>query len=769
MAFNRQHIAVAELAPNEQKQIRNMDKQTDDIFALRCELAFFYDRYAKYLPFKTKTVNQKDDTTRTTHTRVGIDQISKQVLAGVKLEDLLPLDKIQQEISAEGLSHSSVQETLRRLQLIKAFEHACAVANELRTKGGAWKDEKPTPAKKRLREYYRTRWHELGAAAQDIEALRAQVQEIETLRTAAQQDPQFSGDPELLRAIEDQYTAVFQKIEKEILEKPEAYGYVLAQQIRHTKELFDQNGRIVETPYITSRKERVKSIIASGRPVFIHGELGAGKTEFARYLAQELSVAYLGRWEKEHPKPTGDPEAFKHWQAERILASAPLMIGGYRDIEPEKITGSRTVRRKEPVAPEDQLKKIREGWTEYETRYDTETAGRGGDFDDIKSKKLESTDKRLYEEAYLRAFENPVEVLTILGPLLQAQKEGRPFIIDEINAIPHHVLIIMNDLMMRRPGERVTPQIPGAETYIVQEGFCVLATGNYRPEEGGTMYVKREPLDAAFLSRCGLVRYDYLPVPSTLEPRGLSPDKQREFRAGNELFQMMGFRLLNEDLSLTLPEKGLTQLKRLVHVARQLQNAFSGMDVDTSWYAQVGTAKVKLQEVLKENVLSIRHLIPIIDQWKREGFVRDLDEYLFLDYISRSDARPNEKLYLYQILKVQGDFFPDAKGWPPLSERNNILAFDSLKQMYGRDAVTGLKKPLSAARPSLQRYPLKRVIEEFYGPFPERTQALKGIRIKKELPPQEEPDTEGDLERDRTIARINMIAQTLHDEHGIDL
>src|SRR3989338_9767165 len=178
--------------------------------------------------------------------------------------------------------------------------------------------------------------------------------------------------------------------------------------------------------------------------------------------------------------------------------------------------------------------------------------------------------------------------------------------------------------------------------------------GKYKPEDG-VLSVGRQPLDAAFLSRCGIVSYDYLPMSIEFEPAGLPDEGLRERRQNNELYQMLVTRLLNTDLTATLPEStpdAFEQIEHLAVVARNLQDIFSDRAVRPGYFAHVGAAQVSpKQNVLKENVLSVRHLLPILDRWKADGFARPLDDYLFLEYITRSDARPQEKLYLYRILQ----------------------------------------------------------------------------------------------------------------------
>ena len=96
-----------------------------------------------------------------------------------------------------------------------------------------------------------------------------------------------------------------------------------------------------------------------------------------------------------------------------------------------------------------------------------------------------------------------------LGPVYRAMEEGRPVIIDEVNAIPHEVLISLNHILTRQPGDAVNVQQDSGKMVTVKEGFGILMTGNLN--QGQEKYVDRQEMDPAFLSRLYKIEYDYLP------------------------------------------------------------------------------------------------------------------------------------------------------------------------------------------------------------------------------------------------------------------
>ena len=766
----REYIALESLPAEKQKHIEKLELDADSIYSLRSQLVSLYKRYRRYLPFET---NEGYDN----QSRQTFSEIAQKRAAGVDLKGLINLEQVERdtEYDVEFQGSFSAQEQtenrelmheLHKEEVLAAFEEAVEIVGELATvKGTGWDELHPDQEIEEIRRYYRMRTKESGAAATLItdkeESMRFAERKLEVLRNRLARET----NPILLKMIgnlEKELDSTSRAIHEIVGHNPEAYFFVMGRQLTEQKQIFDQAGRIVETPYVRAKIDRIIDVLDQQRPVFIHGELGSGKTEVAKHVGRtRLSARHLARWEESHPRPM-DPEAVVAWQKQRETESEALLISGHKGIEIDQILAARAIERADVLVPEEQLDKIRQAWEAYKQRILGNTAVSDPERRDQLEKQFDQTEKPLFEQASLEFYRSPVVTKEVFGPLLQAMQQGRPVIIDEMNAIPHHVLIVMNDLLMRRPGEFVTPPFPDAQPFRVQEGFAVLATGNYKPEDG-KMYVGRQPLDAAFLSRFGIVSYDYLPMQGEVEPESLSPEEQREWRRSNELYQMLVTRLLDKDLSATLPPDAFQKVYRLALVARQIQNVFSGRDVDEAFYAEVGSAKVKPQEVLKENVLSIRHLLPILDKWKTDGYQRDLDDYLFLDYVARSDARPAEKEYLYSVLKTQGDFFPDQKGWPTLAETSQVLHFPIEQKMYERDPITNSKRIKKEQAVLLKKFSLRDVIVLLRGQEPKRQAISKDYLVNTEdlVPPTVEDSTEIALERRRLLVRIQSSMQKL--------
>lgn len=100
------------------------------------------------------------------------------------------------------------------------------------------------------------------------------------------------------------------------------------------------------------------------------------------------------------------------------------------------------------------------------------------------------------------------------GKLVQAMREGRPVILDEINFNDNSVLARLHDLTLKKPGDRVVLQENGQEEIIVQPGFVVFATANEASER-----YDRNRLDTAFRNRADVITLTY---PDSDNPRPLT-------------------------------------------------------------------------------------------------------------------------------------------------------------------------------------------------------------------------------------------------------
>lgn len=781
-SIERESVPLESLPKEQQTDIESLETHTDELYGLRSQLVTFYRQYGEYIPQKdvqrTETVVKSVTTNRDVtlpaikKQRVRLGELSQAVLNGASLDELIPWDTVDAAFESQSIpeQEKELARAVHRDDVRAAFEVAIENYNDLKNKGGEWRKRDLTEAEQDLRDYYRLRWGTLGESIRQFSETEHQIKIVESkLEYQRNQLQQRGARPAALRVLdqyEKEYASLFKRGDEIAHQSPEAYLYIHGRQLREAKDLFDAQGRIVETPYVKTKMAHIQEILEQGRPVFIHGELGTGKSELAKHVARkELSKLHVTRWEAANPAPD-DPGARQAWEARRSEEAEALVISGHRGLEADQIIAARGIERGVVPIPEEQVERIRHGWLGYRDTILQQARKQGQTAESIVGleTKLDTIDREIYEKAMLESFRNSVETKAILGPLLRAAKEGRPVIIDEMNAIPHHVLIVLNDILMRRPGEMIDPPVPEAQPFQVQKGFVVIATGNYKPEDG-KMYIGRQPFDAAFLSRYGIVSYDYLPMERMREPLDASSEAKRELRRTNELYHMLMARLLNTDLSLTVPEGSLSKLKEVARVARLLQDIFSNPDANFEF--DTGKAKVKSQDVLKENVLSIRHLLPIIDRWRSEGFQRDIDDYLFLDYVARSDARPKEKEFIYQFLKIQGDFFPDAKGWPGVREKDKIMSYPIDQKMYAASRETGLRTPLADRSLPLKTYSPKQIIEELYGPAPTRKNIPKTfVERNQTLAPTEK--TEDALEEQRwkesIQAKVGIIKQYLQEK-----
>jgi MoxR-like ATPase len=275
----------------------------------------------------------------------------------------------------------------------------------------------------------------------------------------------------------------------------------------------------------------------------------------------------------------------------------------------------------------------------------------------------------LYGHQILTVDERTGSTITdyFLGPVYRAMEEGRPVIIDEVNAIPHEVLISLNHILTREVGDVVSVQQNSGKQIKIKEGFCILMTGNMN--QGQKIYVDRQDMDPAFLSRLYRKEYDYLPQ---------TTEGSLEDEAGNnnELFHLLLSRVMDRNGNLQAPPDTMRKLWKLSKAARITQDIFAGREVKSAYYFREGAGR-GVKYLLKESVLSLRALGDVISQWQKEEYSRELDYYLWREFVSQSTV-PADRAYLYQLLKDQFGFFK-SDGWeqnPNYGKGGNVHTFD---------------------------------------------------------------------------------------------
>lgn len=446
----------------------------------------------------------------------------------------------------------------------------------------------------------------------------------------------------------------------ELLESsPEAYFGLHLKQLKEYKNQLAAK-QIVETDYVKSKIDDVLVHFLAGKPVMIHGHLGTGKTELAMHIARK----YVG--------------------------ADALVISGSKHISMAEFYGHQvlTLDRLNP----DELRGF---MREVESLYEQELARKQADKGEIKEEEKDRLHNTVLQ-TQLTTLKSGTISEYFLGPIYKAMEEGRPVIVDEVNAIPHEVLISLNHILTRKPGDVINVQQDSGRVIKVKEGFGIMMTGNLN--QGVDRYVDRQDMDPAFLSRLYKVDYDYLPQAT----EGSLDEAGQE----NELFLLMMAKVMDRNGNVYAPANTFNKLWRMAQAARITQDVFAGKAVNQAFYFQEGGGR-QLAPMLKESVMSIRAIMAVLNQWQKEGYKHELDYYIWQDFVSQSTVA-SDKAYLYQLFKDRFNFF-QGEGWEQTPEYGSggiVRAFDV--------------KPPQNEPGKKQFFGPREVVEKIFGEAPER-------------------------------------------------
>ena len=524
------------------------------------------------------------------------------------------------------------------------------------------------------------RWKNLSRAMKTEAALereRGRIVEYETGVIKKMIIKQDAGQPvsaerTLLSKAAEKERALDMADEKLKQSSPEAWYGLNLKELKGYKEQLE-SGKIVETDYVRKQAEEIVTHVRAGQPVFIHGHLGSGKTELAFHVARK----YFGK------------EA--------------LIISGSKHTSPAELYGHQVLSLRE-VDP-----------NESENRYKTFLKTANDEMDRWRKENPEAKDKEAEQQFDLiksglqerLAYEYRSGTVSdyFMGQVYQAMKEGRPIILDEVNAIPHDVLISLNHLLTRKVGDVIRIQQNSGSEVKIAEGFGFILTGNIN-EGGADRYVMRQDLDPAFLSRLHLMKHDYLPQVKigTLDEASAGDGKGGR----NELFELMASRVMDKNGDIEIPEGELRKLWNLAKAARATEDNFSGGSVDKSQFFKQGGGTTSFEYRLKEGVLSIRGMDRIITAWQNDGYRNELDYYVFTEFVNQS-TKLSDKAYLYQLFKDQYGFFQGGK-WeqnPDYGSKGTVSAFK----------VSAPEVPA----PKIEFNGPRQVVDTVFGKGPERT------------------------------------------------
>ena len=365
-------------------------------------------------------------------------------------------------------------------------------------------------------------------------------------------------------------------------------------------------GGFVRTASVEREVMRVLSHLQLGIPVFLRGHLGVGKTELALHVCR----AYFG----------GEPE----------------FISGSEEATKYDIYGRTQI----GAGAE------RERVAEFRKRMDEFARMNAGST----TRELREAERQYYETIVVKG---QTASFFQYGPLTKAMKEGRPVIIDEMDGIPHSILMRINHVLTRQPGDRVRVQEDGGDEIIVKPGFCVLATGNVKSAR-----YRREDLDAAFLSRWWSEDIKYPPQ--------------------NETYEILVASLIDRRGNLQVRNPAdLDDLKRLTEAASEIQRIFMGDRLD--FLGEGADAARGVPAALRKSVLSLRNLWNVVRPWKANDFDKPLEHYIFNEFVR--PAVVEDQVYLIQLF-CRFRFFKEWKvgdfDIPGLTEAK-LLAFQGRK------------------------------------------------------------------------------------------
>lgn len=513
-----------------------------------------------------------------------------------------------------------------------------------------------------------------------IELEREQLlqKESELLRSIS--ESQDRGNPArgklaILQKTRDRLDSL--KIERENLleSSPEAYFSLHLKELKKYKEDL-RKGRIVETPYVKKQAEDITTHLRAGRPVMLYGHLGSGKTELAMHVARE----YMG---KEALVISGS----KHTSLAELYGHQVLSVDKINKAELDGLAK--------------EVEKKFEEWVKENPEAKEEEKNR-------------SHDRIL--QTYITQFKGGTISDFFMGPVYRAMAEGRPVIIDEVNAIPHEVLISLNHILTRKIGDKINIQQNTGTQVEVQEGFCIMMTGNLN--QGQEKYIERQDMDPAFLSRLYKLEYDYL-------PQKIDGELENEAGKENELFSLLLSEVMDKNGQFEIPEDSVKKLWNLAKAARVTQDVFAGKEIQKAYYFREAGGRAA-KYFLKESVMSIRAIKNILEQWKKEGYAKELDYYVWQEFVSQSTVA-SDKAYLHQILKDQFNFF-QSEGW----EQNPD---------YGSAGVVNVFDIKTPVNPSQEKrfFGPRETVEFAFGKAPERA---RWPEIKGEIEKVPEQDLE---------------------------
>ena len=237
------------------------------------------------------------------------------------------------------------------------------------------------------------------------------------------------------------------------------------------------------------------------------------------------------------------------------------------------------------------------------------------------------TSAQLIGSHELRAVDGATVTEFAPGPLLRAMIEGRPVILDEVNAMPAEFLKRLNRILQLRPGDTLHVQENAGRPVTIAKGFAILATAN---EQTPHRYRGLDRLSAELVNRFGAGSY-----------RVHYPDAGRsyeEFPRENALLSAAAVVDARGELPPHITPDELTRAARAAFVSQQV---FAGVHGE-GFGEYVSTERdIDGRPGLEETVLAPRTLVAVLHKVAASAGSITLDHALsrFVEGVMHAEDR----------------------------------------------------------------------------------------------------------------------------------
>lgn len=403
----------------------------------------------------------------------------------------------------------------------------------------------------------------------------------------------------------------------------EAYYVVQLLRLRALQKQ-GNTGAIIEVDSVKDVTKRVTALALSGRPILLHGPPGTGKTEIAMHVAEHLPTAEAFRKDEEGKRKY---EGVITGEADKTIQPFGI-ISASKQTDISEFTGHQVLRLKQV-----EERKRKEFLAYVDTEY-TVWEESNKEASDI----MKAAQKSIIADAYTMTQGQGMETQFWLGPMYECMEKGIPFIVDEVNAMPPEVIIKINHMMTRRPGDIVSVQEDSGKKITIKKGFCFIFTGNI-----GEEYEDTHELQQSFVNRIGdgMIEVPYMPA--------------------DEIQEIAMLELMNGSLvkgSVTMPDGDFGKLYLFSSAVEYAQDVFSGVIPFTIDDGQGGTVDVREQKLLRKTPFTMRDVKNIIDAYKRSNFAMPFENYIYTSFIKNIQDKTERYIY-YKIFESKG-FFAQA-------------------------------------------------------------------------------------------------------------